>query len=100
MREVASLLVDLGNEFGRLGAIFQGGLACIPGVLILLGGCSDPSVVCSLTESLNLLSTNGGQFHKETWDPVSGEIYAHGVGVFSLQKKFATTCLPTSLTIL
>ncbi len=93
-------MVDLGNELGRLEAIFLGRLACIPGVPILLGGCSNLSVVCSLTESWNLLSTNGGQFHKETSDPDSGEIYAHGEGVFSLQKKFATTCLPTSLTIL
>jgi hypothetical protein len=61
-------MFDMADEMGRLNAIFRGGVICVPGVPILLGGgCEDKTLIRSLIEAGKWLNWSGIQFLKETW---------------------------------
>ena len=65
---------DMEGEVGRIHAAFRGGVVCLPGVPILLGGCEDGTAIRSILEAgrwLKLLvqeiwaNAKGGQFTTE-----------------------------------
>ena len=68
MRGVGGYMFDMADEMGRLNAIFRGGVVCVPGVPILLGGCEDKTLIRSLIEAGKWLTWSGTQFLKETWE--------------------------------
>ena len=61
-------MFDMADEMGRLNALFRGGVVCVPGVPILLGGCEDKTLIRSLIEAGKWLTWSGTQFLKETWE--------------------------------
>jgi hypothetical protein len=88
MRGVAGYMADLCGELNRITSVFKGGVVCIPGVPILLGGCDDSFVVRSILESSNWLRSLGGPILRDTWGIVSQEIASLGKGGLFFTEKF------------
>ncbi len=80
----------------RIHSVFKGGVVCIPGVPILLGGCDGPFVVRSILESGNWLRYLSVPILRDTWGVVSREIASLGKGGHFFTEKFRHV-MPQSL---
>jgi hypothetical protein len=80
MRGVAGYMTDLGVEIDRIGSVFRGGVICLPGIPILIGGCGDGTAVRSILEAGRWLAHSGSQHLQDTQKLLSEEIASHGQG--------------------
>jgi hypothetical protein len=81
-------MTDMGVEVARMNAAFRGGVVCLPGVPILLGGCEDGTVMCSILEAGRWLVHSGTQHLQETQKLLAEEIWANSKGGQFITEKF------------
>jgi hypothetical protein len=87
MKGLAGYVADLGNEMNRLLRTFRGGIICLPGVPLLLGGCNDPMLIRSIIELSRWLKSTGNQYPKRALDVVCNSLgVGKGVGFFLTEK--------------
>ncbi len=80
MRGVGGYMFDMAEEIGRLKGIFRGGVECMPGVPVMLGGCEDYSLIRSIIEAGRWLEYSGSQFPRKTWEIMLSDLFASGRG--------------------
>jgi len=88
MRGVAGYMKDMEGEVGRINAAFRGGVVCLPGVPILLGGCEDGTAIRSILEAGRWLVHSGTQHLQETQKLLVQEIWANAKGGQFTTEKF------------
>jgi hypothetical protein len=80
MRGVAGYMTNLGVEMERIGAVFRGGVICLPGIPILIGGCDDGTTTRSIIEAGRWLAHSGSQHLQDSQKLLSDVISSHGKG--------------------
>jgi hypothetical protein len=91
MRGVAGYMTDLGVEMERIGSVFRGGVICLPGIPILIGGCEDGTTTRSILEAGRWLAHSGSQHLQDSQKLLSDVITSHGKGGGSLSRKNSGT---------
>jgi hypothetical protein len=82
-------MMDMEGEVGRIHAAFRGGgVVCLPGVPILLGGCEDGTAIRSILEAGRWLVHSGTQHLQETQKLLVQEIWANAKGGQFTTEKF------------
>ncbi len=88
---------DMEGEVGRINAAFRGGgggVVCLPGIPILLGGCEDGTAIRSILESGRWLVHSGTQHLQETQKLLVQEIWANAKGGQFTTEKFRIIPMP------
>jgi hypothetical protein len=88
MRGVAGYMTDLGVEMEKIGSMFRGGVICLPGIPILIGGCSDGTATRSIIEAGRWLAHSGSQHLQDSQKLLSDVINSHGKGGIFITEKF------------
>ncbi len=94
---VAGYMTDLSVEIERIGSVFLGGVICLLGIPILIGGCEEGTATRSILEAGRWLAHSGSQHLQDSKKLLSEDIASHGKGGVFITEKFRHP-MPLNLT--